>query len=87
MQTTQDGDGVDFTSVPFRHVFVWQRNWDVLPNPLMRTEMIEIRDIRLEDAGEMPFSQDEKMVEAFPPHTPQKSLAKGISFWSAIRRF
>jgi hypothetical protein len=50
----------------------------------MRPGMIEVEDIRVEYALELLLMQDEQIVEAFPPHTPEKAFTDGIGSRSMI---
>jgi hypothetical protein len=42
----------------------------LLPNPLMRSCLVEVRHILIEHALELLLVEDEQVVEAFLPHTP-----------------
>jgi hypothetical protein len=55
------------------------------PDPLMRPGMVEGEDIRVEYALELFLIQDEQIVEAFTPHTPEKTFTDGIGSWGVIR--
>ena len=44
----------------------------------MRSCLVEVRYIRIEDALELSIMKDQQMVEAFLPHTPQEALTDGI---------
>ena len=37
---------------------------------------IEVEGRLAENAAEVPFAQDEDVIEAFPPHTPQQLLTE-----------
>jgi hypothetical protein len=51
----------------------------------MRSCLVEVRHIRIEDALELPLMKDQQVVEAFLPHTPQKAFADRIRSGSVIR--
>jgi hypothetical protein len=51
---------------------------NLLPDPLMRPGMVEVEYIRVEYALELLLMQDEQMVEAFTPHTPEKTFTDGV---------
>ena len=53
----------------------------------MRSCLIEVRYILIEDALELSLMKDQQMVEAFLPHTPQEALADRIGSGSVIRCF
>jgi len=54
----------------------WVRN--SLLDALMRSCLIEIRDVRIEDALELSLLQDQQVIEALLPHAPQEALTNGI---------
>jgi len=54
---------------------------DLLCHPLMRPCLVEIGDVRLEDALELLLLKDQQVVQTCLPHTPQKTLADGIGSW------
>jgi hypothetical protein len=43
--------------------------WNLLPDALMRSRLVEVRDIRIEDAVELLLLHDEQMIKALTPHT------------------
>ena len=59
----------------------------MLPNPLMRSRLVEVGDIPIEHAVELPLIEDQQMVETFLPHTPQEALADRIGSRSVIGCF
>jgi hypothetical protein len=60
---------------------------DLLPNALMGSCLVEIRDVGSEDALELLLLQDEQVVQAFLPYTPHEPLTDGIRSWGMNRRF
>jgi hypothetical protein len=52
---------------------------DLLPNALMGSYMVEVGHIGIEHALELPLMQDQQVVQAFLPHTPQEAFADHIS--------
>jgi hypothetical protein len=60
---------------------------NLLPNPLMRSCLVEVGHIGLEDALELPLLQDQQVVQTVLPHTPQEALADRIGSGSMIRCF
>jgi len=63
----------------------WQAR-NPLPKPLVGSSLIEIQDIGLEEAVELPLMEDQKMIQAFSPHTSQKTFADSICLGSSVRR-
>jgi hypothetical protein len=51
---------------------------DPLPNPLMRSCLVEVGDIAIEHALELFLLQDQQVVQAFLSHTSQEALADSI---------
>jgi hypothetical protein len=60
---------------------------DLLPNPLMRSCLVEVHHIGIEDALELPLLQDQQVVQAFLPHTPGEALTEGIGSRRVIGGF
>jgi hypothetical protein len=46
------------------------------PDPLMRSCLVEVRHIRIEDALELPLMQDQQVVQAFLSDASQEALAE-----------
>jgi len=53
--------------------------------PLMRSCLIEIRDVCIEDTLELLLLQDQQVVQALLPHTSQEAFTDGIGSGSVIR--
>jgi hypothetical protein len=51
----------------------------------MRPGLVEVLGIGVEYAVELLLMEDEQMVEAFTPHTPEKPFTDGIGSRSVIR--
>ena len=47
---------------------------------------IEVEGILAENAAKMRFTQDEDVIEAFAPHTPQQPLTDRVRAWGLDRR-
>jgi hypothetical protein len=60
---------------------------NLLVNPLMRSCLVEVGDIAIEHALELPLMQDQQVVQAFLPNTPQKAFADGVGAFCMNRRF
>ncbi len=64
-------------------------HWQIrnpLPKPLVGPSLIEIQDIGLEEAVELPLMEDQEMIQTFSPHTSQKTFTNGICLGSSVRR-
>jgi hypothetical protein len=53
----------------------------------MWSGLVEVRDVRIEDALELPLMEDQQVIQAFLPHAPQEAFADGIGSWRMIRGF
>jgi hypothetical protein len=53
----------------------------------MRSCLVEVHHIFIEDTLELPLMKDQQMIEAFLPHTPQEAFTDGIGSGCVIRRF
>ena len=62
-------------------------DWNLLPNALMRSCLVEVGHIRIEHAVELPLMQDQQVVQTFLPHTAQEAFADRIGSWRMIRCF
>jgi len=51
----------------------------------MRSYLIEVRYVGIEDALELLLMKDQQMVQAFLPHTPQEALTDRIGSGSVLR--
>ena len=60
---------------------------DLLPNPLMRSCLIEVGHVRIEDAVELPLMEDHQVIQAFLTHTSQEAFTDGIGSGCMIRCF
>jgi hypothetical protein len=63
-------------------------HWQVrnpLPKPLVGSSLIEIPDIGLEEAVEVPLMEDQEMIQACSPHASQKTFAESICLGSSGR--
>src|SRR5690348_11458052 len=52
----------------------------------MRSSLIEVQNIGLEEAGEVLLMEDQEVIQAFSPHASQKTLTDSICSWRTIRR-
>ena len=53
----------------------------------MRSCLVEVVYIGIENPLELPLMQDKQMIEALTSHTAQEALTDGIGAWSVIRGF
>jgi len=60
---------------------------DLLLNTLMRSCPVEVRHIHIEHALELLLVEDEQVIKACLPHTPQEAFADRIGSGSVIRCF
>ena len=51
---------------------------DPLSKPLMGAGLIKVPDITHEKPGELLLLEDQKIIQTFPPHTPQKAFTPSI---------
>ena len=63
-----------------------QRLRNPLPKPLMRSSLIEVDDIGLEEAVELLLMQDQEVIQTFSSHASQKTFTDSIRLGSSIRR-
>jgi hypothetical protein len=62
-----------------------QRPRNPLPKPLMRSSLIEVDDIGLEEAVELLLMKDQEMIQAFSSHASQKSSQTAFARARSIR--
>jgi hypothetical protein len=79
MQATEDRERDDLVPVWLLLRLLWGAG-DALVPALVRSGLVEIGLILLHGPIEMALIEDEEVVQAFPPHTAQESLANGIGF-------
>ena len=60
---------------------------NLLPDALMRSSLIEVLDIGSKGPLQLVLLQDQQVIEAFLPHTPQKAFADSIGSWGMNWRF
>jgi len=53
----------------------------------VRSCLVEVHHIRIEDTLELPLMNNQQMVQTFLSHTPQEAFTDGIGAWSMIRGF
>jgi hypothetical protein len=87
VQSSQDREGEDFATLVIRRDRYTIQFWDLLFDALMRPGLIEVLHISPKDTIQLLLLEDEKMIKAFSPHTPQKSFTDRIGSRSMIRRF
>jgi hypothetical protein len=52
----------------------------------MRSRLVEVGYIGIEDVLELLLLKDQQVIEAFLPHAPQEALADSIGSWGMYRR-
>jgi len=85
MEPTQDWEGEDLATCR-----IWWHGSsfllrNLLSDPLMRSCLVEVDDIRTQDAVELLLMQDEQMIKALSPDTAEEPLADRIGSGSVIR--
>jgi hypothetical protein len=87
MEPTQDWQGEDLATC----LMCWHGSGFLLRNllsdPLMRSCLVEVRHIGIEDPLELLLIQDEQMIKAFTPDTAQKAFTDRIGPWRVVGRF
>jgi len=64
----------------------WRAHWGVgnpLSKPLMRSSLVKGHDICLEKTRQLPFMQDQKLIQAFSSHTQEKTFV----IWHSLAEF
>ena len=85
VEPTQDRNSDHLALRMLRGPRHFTRDGYLLLDALMRSCLVEVRYIRIEDALELSIMKDQQMVEAFLPHTPQEALTDRIGSGSVIR--
>ncbi len=60
--------------------------WNLLDAPMWSC-LIEIRDIGLQDTMQLLLTEDQYVIQARSPNTPQKAFTDGIGSWRVIGCF
>ena len=87
MQSTQDWQGEDLTSL------VIQRNrlpisfWDLLSDSLMWSGLIEVLDIGTQETMQLLLLQDEQVIQTLATHAAKEAFTDGIGPWCVVGRF
>jgi len=87
MQATQDRQGEDLAIISMWRDKLTIPLWDLLSNALMRSDLIEVLGIGMQDTIQLLLLQDEQVIETLATHTAEEALADGIGTWSMIGRF
>lgn len=84
MQAAQDWNIDDLTNSCFALALVW-RAWDPLVYPLMRPACVVEGCVFSDNAVQMPLTQNDHVIQAFPTERPYESLTVpirlGSSYW------
>lgn len=86
VQSTHDRNGNHFAPYILRGRNRSAPLRDLLRYPLVRSCLVEIRDIRNEDALKLPLMQNQQVIETFLPHTSQELLTDSIGSRRVIGR-
>jgi len=78
VQPTSHGNGANLV-----RLVCWRRRkhewvWNLLLKPLMGSSLMKGENICIEEATELLLLENEEVIQAFSPHTPQKTFANGI---------
>lgn len=87
MQPSQDGQGEDLASRPIGRARFTIPLWDLLPDSLMRSGLIEVLDIGTQDTLQLFLLEEEQVIETLSPHAAQEALTDRIGTWGVIRCF
>ena len=60
--------------------------WNLLFDALMRSGLIEVLDIGMQDTMQLLLLEDEKVIETLSPHATQKTFTDRIGSWFVVRR-
>ena len=74
---------------PLDRTSLWrmlQRHRTLLVNALMRTSVIDIGNVFLQDPRTMPLVDDQQVVQTFLPHRPRPALRNRMGFRCPVRR-
>ncbi len=52
--------------------------WNLLAQALMRSRMVEVVNVLLENSKQVSFTEDQHVVEALAPDTPEKAFAHSV---------
>ena len=63
-----------------------RRRRNPLLKPLMRSGLIVVSNIYLEEALELLLLHNQEMIQTFSSHTSQKAFANSIRLWRSVRR-
>jgi hypothetical protein len=86
MQRAQDWEGDDLATC----MLCWHGSGFLLRNllsdPLMRSSLVEVHDIRHEKPVELLLMEDQEVIQTFSPHASQEAFTHGIGSRSSVRR-
>ncbi len=76
MQTSEDWESHD----PCANggIVARARNWDLLSEPLMRSSLLELRDVFFNYGPQTSLAQDDEMIETLAPVAAEEALAGGV---------
>jgi hypothetical protein len=85
MEPTQDREGEDLAA--FGIWWHWPSLWlcNLLLDPLMRSDSVEVVHIRVEHPVELLLMEDKQLIEALTSYTSQEPLTDGIRSRSVRR--
>ncbi len=86
VQSTQDGEGEDLTTIVIWRDRLTMPFWNLLFEALMRSSSIEVLDIGMQDTMQLLLQEDEKVIETLSTHAAQKPFTDRIGSWWVVRR-
>jgi hypothetical protein len=87
VQSTQDWQGEDLASRVIPKNRLPKPFWNLLPDTLMRSGLIEVLDIGTQDTMQLLLLQDEQVIQTLTSHTAEEAFTDGIGSRSVVRRF
>jgi hypothetical protein len=80
VEATQNGRRCDLRVIPAHHRLKIRinRDWNMLPEPLMRSKMIVETDVFLHRPMQAPLVQSEPVIKALSLQASNETLADGI---------
>lgn len=85
VSSIEDRKGHNSPSLWF-HSLRDQSPWNLLSHPLVWASSIEVIDVFPDNAMQLPFSRNHKVIEPFSHHTSQEPFADRVGFGSAVGR-
>jgi len=78
VQPTQHGNSASLVRLVWWRKRKHRRVRNPLPKPLMGSGLLKVEEIRSEEAMELLLLENEEVIQAFSPHTAQKTFTERI---------